>query len=84
MSARTISLAGTASYLPEKIVDNDFFGDEDTPRAAMFRGAKAPDNPWGAKGLEWQTTSPPPEGNFLTPPVVPERQYDYPMPDGLT
>jgi 3-oxoacyl-[acyl-carrier-protein] synthase-3 len=39
--ARTISLAGTASYLPEKIVDNDFFGDEDTPRAAMFRGAKA-------------------------------------------
>jgi 3-oxoacyl-[acyl-carrier-protein] synthase-3 len=38
--APTISLAGTASYLPEKVVENDFFGDEDTPRAAMFRGAK--------------------------------------------
>ncbi len=36
-----ISLAGTASYLPENVVGNDFFGDEDTPRAAMFRGAKS-------------------------------------------
>jgi 3-oxoacyl-[acyl-carrier-protein] synthase III len=35
-----VSLAGTAAYLPEKVVDNDFFGDEATPRAAMFRGAK--------------------------------------------
>ncbi len=40
-SVGAISLAGTASYLPEKIVDNDFFGDDSTPRAAMFRGAKA-------------------------------------------
>jgi 3-oxoacyl-[acyl-carrier-protein] synthase-3 len=35
-----VSLAGTASYLPERVVSNDFFGDESTPRAAMFRGAK--------------------------------------------
>src|SRR5712675_2936130 len=27
-------------------------------------GERAPANPWGAKGLEWETTSPPPTNNF--------------------
>jgi 3-oxoacyl-[acyl-carrier-protein] synthase-3 len=36
----TVSLAGTASYLPARVVTNDFFGDASTPRSAMFRGAK--------------------------------------------
>ena len=40
-------------------------------------GAKAPANPWGAKGLEWETTSPPPVLNFHTPPVVTEEAYAY-------
>jgi 3-oxoacyl-[acyl-carrier-protein] synthase-3 len=40
MSMITVSLAGTASYLPEKIVENDFFGDPDAPRSAMFKGAR--------------------------------------------
>ena len=40
-------------------------------------GAKAPANPWGAKGLEWQTASPPPVLNFETPPVVTEEAYAY-------
>jgi 3-oxoacyl-[acyl-carrier-protein] synthase-3 len=40
VSLPTVSLAGTAGYLPERVVGNDFFGDEATPRAAMFRGAK--------------------------------------------
>ncbi|HRY44702.1 MAG TPA: cbb3-type cytochrome c oxidase subunit I, partial [Thermoanaerobaculia bacterium] len=40
-------------------------------------GAKAPANPWGAKGLEWQTASPPPVENFATPPVVTEEAYAY-------
>jgi len=40
-------------------------------------GARAGDNPFGAKGLEWQTRSPPPTQNFDTPPVVPEKVYDY-------
>ncbi len=35
------------------------------------------DNPWDAKGLEWETTSPPPTENFLTEPKVPEMAYDY-------
>ena len=41
------------------------------------KGAKAPDNPWGGKTLEWQMASPPPMENFKTPPVVPDRPYDY-------
>ena len=31
---------------------------------SLFRGEKAPANPWGATGLEWETTSPPPLENF--------------------
>jgi len=33
-------------------------------------GAVAPKNPWGATGLEWTTTSPPPPDNFEVTPVV--------------
>ncbi len=40
-------------------------------------GAKAPANPWGAKGLEWETASPPPVENFAAPPVVTEEAYAY-------
>jgi len=31
---------------------------------SRFKGPKAPDNPWGATTLEWDTTSPPPFDNF--------------------
>ena len=34
-------------------------------------------NPWQAKGLEWQTSSPPPEHNFDEIPVVTEEAYAY-------
>lgn len=44
---------------------------------AIFRGQKAPDNPWGGKTLEWQTPSPPPHENFLTQPVVTAGPYEY-------
>ena len=37
---------------------------------SLFRGAKAPANPWGAATLEWQCSSPPPHNNFDDPPVV--------------
>jgi cytochrome c oxidase subunit I len=44
-------------------------------------GAAAGDNPWDARGLEWQTTSPPPKENFRRPPVVREAySYDEPAP----
>ncbi|MGH9453763.1 MAG: cytochrome c oxidase subunit I [Terriglobia bacterium] len=34
-------------------------------------------NPWGAKGLEWETPSPPPTHNFDRTPVVTEEAYAY-------
>ncbi len=44
---------------------------------SIFKGPNAPDNPWGAKGLEWKTTSPPPTFNFEETPVVTEEAYQY-------
>ena len=45
---------------------------------SLWFGARAPDNPWNAKGLEWTTSSPPPTHNFETPPIVDFEPYDYP------
>jgi cytochrome c oxidase subunit 1 len=44
---------------------------------SMRYGKKAPNNPWAAQGLEWQTASPPSTANFDTPPVVPDEAYHY-------
>jgi len=44
---------------------------------SMRYGQVCGENPWGAVGLEWETTSPPPPENFLTPPVVTHEAYDY-------
>jgi cytochrome c oxidase subunit I len=40
-------------------------------------GKIAGPNPWGATGLEWQTSSPPPTHNFDETPVVTTEPYDY-------
>jgi cytochrome c oxidase subunit 1 len=44
---------------------------------SWFRGEPAGDNPWQARTLEWQVSSPPPEHNFPEPPVVVGPPYDY-------
>jgi cytochrome c oxidase subunit 1 len=44
---------------------------------SVFKGARAPANPWGAKGLEWEVPSPPPTFNFDEEPVVTEPAYNY-------
>ncbi|MGB6876205.1 MAG: cbb3-type cytochrome c oxidase subunit I [Candidatus Acidiferrales bacterium] len=41
-------------------------------------GREAGPNPWRAKGLEWETPSPPPRENFEETPIVTEEAYAYP------
>jgi cytochrome c oxidase subunit I len=41
-------------------------------------GRVAGSNPWGAVGLEWTTTSPPPTENFAETPLVTWEAYEYP------
>jgi cytochrome c oxidase subunit 1 len=42
---------------------------------SLWKGRRAPANPWGAGSLEWQTASPPPLHNFTQAPDV-EEPYD--------
>jgi len=44
---------------------------------SMRYGPPAGPNPWGAKGLEWETASPPPTENFEETPVVKQEAYPY-------
>jgi len=44
---------------------------------SMRYGKIAPDNPWGAAGLEWKTTSPPPTFNFEEAQEVTWEAYNY-------
>jgi cytochrome c oxidase subunit 1 len=44
---------------------------------SVFFGEDAPANPWGAKGLEWETASPPPTENFPVTPIVTTPAYAY-------
>jgi cytochrome c oxidase subunit 1 len=41
------------------------------------KGPKAGDNPWGSPSLEWTTVSPPPHGNWPSPPSVSEEWSPY-------
>jgi cytochrome c oxidase subunit 1 len=41
---------------------------------SLRMGAVAPDNPWNAGTLEWCTSSPPPNSNFIRPPTVGGRE----------
>jgi cytochrome c oxidase subunit 1 len=43
-------------------------------------GKVAGPNPWNARGLEWQTPSPPPTANFYGSPVVTREAYAYELP----
>jgi cytochrome c oxidase subunit 1 len=48
---------------------------------SMWKGPKAPDNPWEATTLEWTTATPPPHDNFGGhTPVVNHGPYEYGVP----
>jgi cytochrome c oxidase subunit 1 len=44
---------------------------------ALWRGKKAPRNPWGSAGYEWMTDTPPCLANFHKTPVFTRGPYDY-------
>jgi cytochrome c oxidase subunit 1 len=44
---------------------------------SLRAGATAAENPWGAMGFEWRTTSPPPLENFENLPDLEMGPYDY-------
>jgi cytochrome c oxidase subunit 1 len=44
---------------------------------SLFKGPRAPANPWRAKGLEWEIPSPPTLHNFEIMPVVTSEPYAY-------
>ncbi|HUP19965.1 MAG TPA: cbb3-type cytochrome c oxidase subunit I, partial [Gemmatimonadota bacterium] len=46
----------------------------------LWRGPKAPANPWNANSLEWTLPSPPPHGNFAAMPTVYRGPYEYSAP----
>ncbi|MFQ5341830.1 MAG: cbb3-type cytochrome c oxidase subunit I [Anaerolineae bacterium] len=46
-------------------------------------GVPALANPWRSRGLEWQIPSPPPDENYLQPPIVVGHPYDYGVPGSV-
>jgi cytochrome c oxidase subunit I len=44
---------------------------------SLWYGKSAPANPWGASGLEWETSSPPLPHNFETTPIVTAGPYYF-------
>ena len=49
--------------------------------STLFARVKAAANPWNARGLEWQISSPPPPENFEHIPVVLSGPYEYGVKD---
>jgi cytochrome c oxidase subunit 1 len=44
---------------------------------SLFKGEKAPADPWGSRGLEWEIPSPPPTSNFTVTPIVTHGTHQY-------
>jgi cytochrome c oxidase subunit 1 len=66
LSTAGASILGTAFFIPMIYLTY-----------AWFWGPKAGNNPWQAKGLEWEIQSPPTTYNFDVTPTVTEEAYNY-------
>jgi cytochrome c oxidase subunit 1 len=44
---------------------------------SLKKGALSGEDPWGARGLEWEIPSPPPTENFVVSPIVTEGTHQY-------
>lgn len=44
---------------------------------ALIWGKRSGANPWGSRGYEWKTASPPPQHNFVETPTYPFHPHDY-------
>ncbi len=51
---------------------------------SIFRGPRTAENPWEATTLDWACSSPPPHGNFASPPTVYRDPYEYSLPGRAT
>ncbi len=51
---------------------------------SIRHGKQVDNNPWKATTLEWQAPSPPPHGNFATPPEAHRGPYEYSVPGAAT
>jgi cytochrome c oxidase subunit I len=51
---------------------------------SLFKGPRAPADPWGAGTLEWSVSSPPPACNFFALPVVASREPLWSPSTGVT
>jgi cytochrome c oxidase subunit 1 len=49
--------------------------------STLFWREKETGNPWRSRGLEWQTSSPPPPENFERIPVILSGPYEYGVKD---
>jgi len=47
---------------------------------SLFKGKRAPNNPWNDNGLEWTVSSPAPHGNFAATPTVYHGPYEFSSP----
>ena len=45
---------------------------------SLFKGERAPQNPWGGVTMEWETATPPIEHNFHGQPLCKHGPYDFP------
>jgi cytochrome c oxidase subunit 1 len=45
---------------------------------SLWRGPHAGANPWGSRGFEWMTDSPPPTENYQVPPIITHGPHNYP------